>query len=348
MKQGFIIILIGLFFPTLGQNSPQDKNWDTVFQDDFSTFNTSLWYKAHNHVHGDSTGEEPQVYIQDDAYINYIDGSNKLVLRTRKLNSPYQWTNPSQHCPKGNNCWYSNNHYYTSGQISSNILYKYGYFEIYAKLPSGTVFWPAFWLWNANKIPPNCFYNEIDIMEANGCEPNWVSSNFQATFDCEERDRDAIHHTCNYSDGNYHWFGVEWNRDKITWYVDRVSVRQIPNNLWGTGIQNPLVIIINLALFPPSWNKCPQDTNLFPACMYVAQANHYKLKYECDSVVNEIPDYDEDIFNYAVKKSISLSSVSSLFSGENVSLRATDYIELESGFEVPYGAELYLDINPCE
>ncbi|MDD2687641.1 MAG: glycoside hydrolase family 16 protein [Bacteroidales bacterium] len=336
-----------MFFPTLGQNSPQDKNWDTVFQDDFSTFNTSLWYKAHNHVHGDSTGEEPQVYIQDDAYINYIDGSNKLVLRTRKLNSPYQWTNPSQHCPKGNNCWYSNNHYYTSGQISSNILYKYGYFEIYAKLPSGTVFWPAFWLWNANKIPPNCFYNEIDIMEANGCEPNWVSSNFQATFDCEERDRDAIHHTCNYSDGNYHWFGVEWNRDKITWYVDRVSVRQIPNNLWGIGIQNPLVIIINLALFPPSWNKCLLDTTLFPAYMYIDYVNIYHLKEDRTGIINAC-NYNFDLYDNRVKRNITIGGQgcgNTIENGKNITLRAAEFIQINGEFTVEPGAEFYMDVN---
>jgi hypothetical protein len=36
MKQGFIIILIGLFFPTVGQNSPQDKNWKVVFEDNLN------------------------------------------------------------------------------------------------------------------------------------------------------------------------------------------------------------------------------------------------------------------------------------------------------------------------
>ena len=53
-------------------------------------------------------------------------------------------------------------------------------------------------------------------------------------------------------------------------------------------------------------------------------------------------------YNYAVKKSISLSGVSSLSLGQNVFLRATDFIELKAGFEVPLGAELYLDVTPCE
>ncbi len=344
MKKEFTLIVLEVcfVFSIFSQNPPQDKNWEVVFEDSFNTFNTGRWYKEHNIVKGEYNpnegiyNEDPHIYYKDN-----VDTANgTLALEAKRLTDFLP-------CPKGSvNCQYGGWHKYTSGAIVSNNKYKYGYFEIYAQLPSGTSFFPAFWLWNANKTPPNCFYNEIDIMEANGCEPNWVSSNFQATFDCSEIDRDAIHHTCNYADGSYHWYGVEWDSDKITWYVDRKSVRQMPNNLWGIGIQNPMSIIINLSLFPPTWGKCPLNDSLLPNYMYIDQANVYKLKYECDVIVNEIHNYDE--FYYAVKKSISLSSVSSLFSGENVSLRATDYIELKSGFEVPDGAELYLDINPCE
>ena len=86
--------------------------------------------------------------------------------------------------------------------------------------------------------------------------------------------------------------------------------------------------------------------------MYIDQANAYKLKYDCKTPINEILNYDQPLspnyYDYKVKKSISLSGISSLKSGQNVSLRATDFIELKAGFEVPIGAELYLDINPCE
>ena len=76
------------------------------------------------------------------------------------------------------------------------------------------------------------------------------------------------------------------------------------------------------------------------------QVNAYQIKYDCKTPIIEISDYDN--FDYRVKKSITLSSASSLLSGQNVSLRATDFIELTNGFEVPEGAELYLDVNPCE
>jgi len=34
--------------------------------------------------------------------------------------------------------------------------------------------------------------------------------------------------------------------------------------------------------------------------------------------------------------------------GNNITLRATDFIELKPGFEVQTGRELYLDVTPCD
>jgi len=348
-----IIVSAGLFiFPALAQNPPQDKNWQVVFEDNFSTFNTTRWHKSHDGIHGNGKGEEPQVYIRDNVYIENGSPKPKLVLKTVKLNSPYQWLSPPYQCPKGNQCWYGSNHYYTSGQISSNVAYKYGYFEIYAKLPGSKGYWPAFWFWNQHNAPTNCWYNEIDVFEIQPCITDAYDAGYVYGFTCpnptnEHGDGSKI--ACNYASG-YHWYGLEWDRDKITWYLDRKIVKQEINNMGGKGIQNPMYIIINVALHPNS-GLCPIDPNttIFPNYMYVDQANAYKLIYDCSgntAVVNEISNYNT--FNYAVKKSISLSGASSLSSGQNVSLRASDFIELKAGFEVPVGAELYLDINPCE
>jgi beta-glucanase (GH16 family) len=349
MKRKIIsIVLVGaLFIPVFSQNPSLDKNWQVVFEDDFSAFNTGRWHKAHNHIHGNyeynnpkKQGEEPQVYIQDNAYIE----NGKLVLRTKKQTCQ---------CPKGSgylNCQYGGSHSYTSGQISSNTAYKYGYFEIYAKLPGSSGYWPAFWLWNntPSTQTSNCWYNEIDIIEAYGHKPGAVESNSHCFTTCPI-DFDHLNHlgimehACSFATG-YHWYGVEWDKNKITWYVDRKAVRQIVNNRCGIGIQNSMYIILNVALYP--WDNVVNSNTVFPDYMYIDQANYYKLKYDCETIVNEILNYDT--FNYAVKKSISLSGVSSLTSGQNVSLRATNFIELKDDFTVPLGAELYLDITSCE
>ncbi|MDR2009372.1 MAG: glycoside hydrolase family 16 protein [Bacteroidales bacterium] len=335
-KELMLMILTGIFvFPTFAQHPSQDQNWIVIFQDDFTSFNTVRWNKANNHIHGD----EPQVYINTNVYTE----NGKLLLLTKKQNYP---------CPKGvsgcPSCQYTGIHSYTSGQIRSKLAYKYGYYEIYAKLPASSGYWPAFWFWHSGSTNTGCWYNEIDVFEASGCKTNTVESRVHWGFQCPSDaygSSEAVPHSSNYSTG-YHWYGVEWTANKITWYVDRNPVRSINNNMGGIGIQNPMYIIINVALFPNGWGCNVSSSSIFPNYMYVDQANAYRLKCDKTTVVNEIPNYNT--FYYAVKKSISLSSASSLSVGQNISLKATDFIELKNGFEIPLGVELYLDITSCE
>ena len=354
MKKRFIItILAGLFIiPAFSQNPPQDKNWQVVFVDDFNTFNTSRWYKEHNAVHGEyvyrnpkKRNEEPQVAIQENVYIE----NGKIVVRTREQSYP---------CPRGNNiltCQYGGTHSYTSGIFLSQLRYRYGYFEIYAKLPGSDGYWPSFWLWHdcgAAGEPNACWKNEIDIFEVSGDIANTVESNAHWAFACPVDEKPnaislgATPHACNFASG-YHWYGLEWDRDKITWYVDRKAVRQLKNDMEGFGIQHYLQIIIGVGLRPASSDNPISPNSIFPDYMYVDQASVYCLNCaDKNVVVNEISNFNT--FNYAVKKSISMSSATTIPAGSDIYLRATDFIELKAGFEVPVGRELYLDVNPCQ
>jgi beta-glucanase (GH16 family) len=335
MRKRLMIITLASFFvvSVFGQHPSQDKNWEVIFQDDFSSFtNGQPWYKSEG-----THDPLPQHYIH--ANTNVVNG--QLVLTAKKEN--YHCTNPKCNCGGGT---YS----YTSGGVVSynnSQFYHYGYYEMYAKLPAGAGQFPAFWLWGEEKLDTNClWYNEIDIMETtpDSCNLNNVTtSNYREYCKSPEYpDKIAVPHPCNYSD-SFHWYGVEWDKNRITWYIDRIAVRQVKH----TGMQHKLRLIIGLQLFPDSWGyNCGASNAIFPTYMYIDQVNAYKLRYDCKKVVNEILNYNT--FNYAVKKSISLSGVSSLSSGQNVSLRATDFIELKDGFYVPANAELYLDNNPCE
>jgi len=332
----------------MGQHPPLDKNWQVVFEDDFSTFDRSRWRKQHNLNRAWGIYEEQQVYDSTNVYIE----NDKLVLRT-KVHSNYP-------CPRGSNCAYGGYHNYTSGEVDSKDRFHYGYFEIYAQVSGSSGYFPAFWLWyesvyTANPTP--YWYNEIDIFEAKGDKIDSATSNIHLIIGKDPEicrsPLPAVPHALNYTSG-YHWYGVEWNKDKITWYYARKTVRQLSNNICNPNVQNPMIIIMNVAL-DSRCTGCPNQilpTTQFPNYMYVEQANVYKLKFDCDTTVTEITNYDNpqlpNYYDYKVKKSISLSGVSSLTSGQNVSLRATDYIELTDGFYVPSDAELYLDNNPCE
>ena len=80
--------------------------------------------------------------------------------------------------------------------------------------------------------------------------------------------------------------------------------------------------------------------------MYVDYVKVYQLKCDKNTVVTKIPNFNT--YNYAVKKSISLSGATIIPKSSNISLRATDFIELKPGFETPLGTEMYLDVSPCQ
>lgn len=330
----FITYLTISIIGAYSQNPALDPNWQAVFQDDFTSFNNNRWEIVYNKAHGEGSNEELQIYTSDNVYTP----NGELVLRTIRQNHA---------CNLGNNCNYGGDHNFTSGEIKSISTYKYGYFEIYAKIPDGEGYWPAFWLHSSD----SCWYNEIDIFEGNGCITNSVTCNVHWNFECPMPEDPNLHDdvriipATNYSQ-MYHWYGLEWNANTITWYVDRQKVRSEPNDWGGYGIQHPMRIIINSALFPISWTCADTSNIVTPNYMYVDQVNKYRLRCDSNTVVNEICNYSS--FYYAVKKSIALSAVSSLSSGQNIFLKATDFIELKQGFEVPCGAQLSLETTPCE
>lgn len=331
----FVLCRIFVF----AQHPSVDPNWGVVIQDDFTTFNTILWEKVNNSVHGKNTGEEPQVYTSNNVYIN----NGNLVLRTIRQDHT---------CPLGNNCYYGGSHQYTSGEISSWAPYRYGYYEIYAKIPTGQGYWPAFWLWNQtpDSQTTDCWYNEIDIFEGKGCMTDSVTCNvhwnFNCPTECANNNFEKIP-VINYSQ-QYHWYGVEWNENEIIWYIDRQKIRSIANDMEGIGIRNPMYIIINSALIPDSWGTClVDDANIIlPNYMYVDKINVFQLICDDNTVVNEI--YNYDTFSYGIKKSITINGLArALIPGENIFFKATDFIEIKKDFEVPIGSQLSLQIMDC-
>lgn len=346
MKKEFIlIVLAGLFLvPVFAQHPLQDKNWEVIFQDSCNTFNTGRWYK-HYGVHGAGNGAHEVTSFSTSE--NVYPDNGKLVIQTQKKISPP--CVPSN----GNPCYYGGRHSYTSGGFTSCTTYHYGYYEIYAKLPGSDGYWPSFWLWNSSPAgqTSNRWYNEIDICEVLGSKRNVAPSAIHWDFDWPNSEADNIPRNhlgsespCNYSSG-YHWYGIEWTRNKIIFYIDRKVVWSVANNMGGKGIQNPMYIIINVWLYPYKPYQITSST-IFPNYMYIDQINGYCLKCDKDRVINEIANFNT--FYYAVKKSITLSGATTIPPNSKISLKATNFIELKNGFEVPIGAELTLAVTSCE
>jgi beta-glucanase (GH16 family) len=136
---------------------------------------------------------------------------------------------------------------HTSGYVKSKAPLLYGYVEMRAKVLNASMT-SGFWLYDNT---PEA-WTEIDIVEMaaglpdrdrkdtmnvhvfrvpgfkGSIEHHWVSG---GTWTAPFRFAD-----------DYHVYGLEWDRDRIAWYVDGVMVRRIKNTHW----RYPLYLNINI------------------------------------------------------------------------------------------------------
>jgi beta-glucanase (GH16 family) len=137
---------------------------------------------------------------------------------------------------------------YNSGMITTEGMFSqsYGYFEARVEVAQGPGMWSAFWMLPENKAWPP----EIDALEAFGAtNPNGEGgANLAAHVNHAPTANDNIGGWATV-DGNiwtsYHTYGVDWEPDTITWYIDGKAIQQIPT---PAGESNPMYMILNLAV----------------------------------------------------------------------------------------------------
>ncbi|MEO2267580.1 family 16 glycosylhydrolase [Pseudoalteromonas sp. YIC-656] len=150
---------------------------------------------------------------------------------------------------------------YTSARLNTRYKadFKYGRFEMRAKLPSGQGSWPAFWM-----MPTDSVYGgwprsgEIDIVESVNLKvptDDGVESNIYGTLhygrEWPNNDQSGKAYTfpqdSNPAD-DFHTYAIEWQEGEIRWYVD--------NYLYATQRQSELLYNANgeaLALKHRGW-----------------------------------------------------------------------------------------------
>ena len=348
-----IILLLGFLIitnTTIAQPSIylHDLNWQLILWDDFNSFDDTKWIKANFCDHsGADTVRKPYVHRENNVFV----ANGNLVVRTNsnatncQTGLPCPSTACGRCCPSG---WSYN---YTGGWVETmpNYYTKFGYIEAKIKMTSRPGVGYAFWTFRTNEPSHNAA--EIDIYETSG---KHLSNQFGTHIHfVSGTDPFGIQHEfSNYSCTDWHTYAVEWDANRIIWYLDGVAIRTLYHQAVdpeGYGIIDPVRTIFSAGVHP-KYLAPPYSTAPFEEYMYVDSVQIYQLR--CSPVpVTEILNYDNpqlpNYYDYGVKKSISLSGISSLTFGQKVSLRASDYIELTNGFEVPLGAELYLDINSC-
>lgn len=159
---------------------------------------------------------------------------------------------------------------FTSARITTKGLFdqQYGRFEARLKTPYGPGIWPAFWMVGSDIESvgwPQC--GEIDIMELRGQQPDIIGGSL---------------HGPGYSGGNpitkryalvndrfdteYHIFAIEWDENKIDFFVDDFLYQRIDRSeVSGEWVyDHPFFIILNVAVggnyvgFPTSQTPFPQ------------------------------------------------------------------------------------------
>ena len=195
--------------------------------------------------------QELQWYQPDNAFCHM----GTLVIEGRRQRKP----NPNYQ--KGDNDWRKNRPFveYTSSCLTTRGLHswKYGVFEVKARIKTQNGLWPAIWFLGVEGEWPSC--GEIDLMEyyqgnilANACwgtrrrwQPKWNVSKEPLSF---------------FSDPNwdqkFHLWRMKWDNQKITLFVDGILLNTIDLNQTintsNKGPRNPFhqphYLLLNLAI----------------------------------------------------------------------------------------------------
>ena len=155
---------------------------------------------------------------------------------------------------------------YTSGMITTahSFVQTFGYFEIRAQLPAGQGLWPAFWMLPTDMTWPP----EIDIMQAIGSEPN---TNYTFVHYGAELATGQANVATGATTG-FHTYGVNWQKDMITWYFDGHQVFQTAN---PSDVVKPMYLLANLSV-GGSEPGSPDATTVFPADLKIDYIRAYE------------------------------------------------------------------------
>jgi beta-glucanase (GH16 family) len=136
--------------------------------------------------------------------------------------------------------------------------FTYGYMEVRAKLPSGQGLWPAIWMMPASYNDAN---GELDVLEVIGSEPNVANFNLHRNGLNDGEDWIGP----DFSEG-FHTFGVDWQPDHVSWYIDGVERARMTDP--ALICPEAMYPILNVAV-GGDWPGAPDATTTFPATMDV-------------------------------------------------------------------------------
>jgi beta-glucanase (GH16 family) len=246
-----------------------NEKWLMVWSDEFAgeQIDQSKWdYDIGTGSNG--WGNNELQYYTDRTDNVYLS-EGKLVIQAIKEKSPYQ------DCD------------YTSARVVTRNKgdWKYGRFEIRAKLPRGQGIWPAIWL-----LPTDWLYGgwaasgEIDIMELLGHDPHTVYGTIHYGSKWPENVKSGqsfrLGQSPDFSEA-YYTFAFEWDSNSMKWFIND-SLYQIQTHWYTRDYPFPAPfnqrfhLLLNIAV-GGNWPGYPDASTPFPQKMYVDYVRIYQL-----------------------------------------------------------------------
>ncbi|MBN1501259.1 MAG: glycoside hydrolase family 16 protein [Spirochaetes bacterium] len=163
---------------------------------------------------------------------------------------------------------------YTSARLSSVNQYKYGYYEVRAKMPGGQGTWPALWM-TGTYWPEN---GEIDLLEHFDGKNTLAASNIHWGNDSYHGQAGPAYQNVPTMCTDFHIYWLRWEAGSIEIGVDSTTVLQAAKpagagtDRWAfdTYAEN---IILNLAI---GGGGGPVDDGIFPRTLEIDYVRIYK------------------------------------------------------------------------
>lgn len=270
-KELKMILTFALFFVLLGFNVKDifAQEYHLVWADEFNgtKLDSTKWSYQIGNRHGWGNHEK-EYYTSENAIVK--DGYLTIIAKKEKHDG----------------------FDYTSSRIRTINKgdWKYGKFEMRAKLPVGKGMWPAFWM-----MPTKSEYGgwpvsgEMDIMEYLGHD----SMTVYGTLHYGGRPPNNKHTGKSYklAEGDFHnqfhTFTLIWEKGKVQWLVDD-SLYQTQTEWYTTAGEFPAPfdqefhIILNLAV-GGDWPGYPDESTRFPQKYVVDYVRVYQKTADSDN-----------------------------------------------------------------
>ena len=179
---------------------------------------------------------------------------------------------------------YYNGSNYTSSRIKTSGSWKYGRFEIKAKLPPGRGTWAALWA-----LPTDWIYGswpnsgEIDIMEHVGFNEGQIISSIHNQFlsgnvsQSDQQSAIKVKDACS----SFHIYTLEWGENDIFFSVDGSPILHYKKNNHGWEkwpFDQPFHLLMNIAIGGTWGGMKGIDDSIFPTKMEIEYVRVYSNK----------------------------------------------------------------------